>query len=211
MLEAALTAPTGDDVLGEDPTVLELQDYVADLFGKEAGLFVPTGTMSNLTAVLSHCHGRASEIIIGSNSHICLYEGGNAANLGGVHTRQIIEDPDATLPEQAIRDCYRLDNDPHYAKTEVLCLENTHNVMGGAVLPKKYLDRMGDLCHDELNIKLHVDGARICNAVIALNLPPKVLCEKVDSISICLSKGLGEQFIASTWFLEINTQSYQFS
>jgi threonine aldolase len=191
MLECALEAPVGDDVMGEDPTVLELESHMAELFGKEKGLYVPTGTMANLTAILSHCHGRASEIIVGAASHICLWEGGNAANLGGVHTRQIAEDEqDATLSVDAIRDACRSDNDDHFAKTELLCIENTQNMLGGVALPPSYIDSMGTLC-GELGIRLHIDGARIFNAAIAQQVSVKSLCQGADSVSVCLSKGLG--------------------
>lgn len=191
MLESCLQARTGDDVMGEDPTVLELESYVANMFGKEKGLYVPTGTMANLCALLSHCHGRASEIIIGANSHICLWEGGNAAGLGGIHTRQLMEDEEtAELGEQQIRDAFRRDNDDHCAKTEALCLENTQNMMGGVALSVNYMNSMGNLC-DALNIALHVDGARICNAAVALGVSVKELCADSDSVAVCLSKGLG--------------------
>lgn len=192
MLECAIAAPIGDDVMGEDPTVTELEEYAADLFGKEAGLFVPTGTMSNLCAIFSHCHERATEIIIGSSSHINLYEGGNAAGLGGVHSKQLQEDPiSATLDLDEVRSTYRHDNDDHYAKTALVCIENTHNILGGVVLPKSYIDEMGRLAHDELGISLHIDGARIMNAAMALETSPSELCAGADSVSICLSKGLG--------------------
>ena len=190
MLEAAMTAPTGDDVMGEDPTVLELEAYMADRCGKEAGLYVPTGTMANLVAIMAHCHTRSSEIIIGANSHISLWEAGNAASLGGVHTRQIPERENGSLPHEDIRDAFRLDNDDHCAKTELICLENTHNMLGGVVLDPAEIDATGDLAQ-ELGVKLHIDGARIFNAVVACETPIAELCRKVDSISICLSKGLG--------------------
>jgi threonine aldolase len=191
MLQSVLTARTGDDVFGEDPTVLELEEYTANLFGKERGLFVPTGTMANLVAILAHCHGRASEMIIGANSHICLWEGGNVSNLGGIHTRQIYEDDmDASLDQQAIRDLHRLDIDDHWPKTELLCLENTHNMMGGVALPPSYIDEMGALSRD-LGMALHIDGARIMNAVVAQKVTPAEMCRNADSVAICLSKGLG--------------------
>ena len=190
MLATVLTAPTGDDVLGEDPTVLALEDYAADLFGKEKALFVPTGTMSNLVAILAHCNNRASEIIIGSQSHINLWEGGGAANLGGVSTKQIQECANGTLDLDAIRDFYRSDNDDHFAKTELICLENSHNMMGGVALNKKYIDTVGEVARG-LDVKVHIDGARIFNASVSLNEPVKNLCEGADSISVCLSKGLG--------------------
>jgi threonine aldolase len=191
MLESALVAPTGDDVMAEDPTVLELESYVADLFGKEKGLFVPTGTMSNLVALLSHCREQASEVIIGASSHICLWEGGNAANIGGIHTRQIREhEMDATMPVDEIRDCFRSHNDDHWPTTQLLCLENTHNMMGGVALSASHVSSMGDLAH-ELGIQLHVDGARIFNAAISQNVSVSDLCKGADSVSVCLSKGLG--------------------
>ena len=190
MLECALTAKTGDDVFSEDPTVLELEDYMANLFGKEKALYVPTGTQGNLVALLSHCQARASEIIIGTYSHLCLWEGGGVSNLGGIHTRQIRERDDATFSVDDIRECWRTDNDDHFPKTEVLCLENTHNLMGGTALPASYISAMGDLA-DELGIRLHVDGARIFNAAVAQNIPVSDLCRGADSVSVCLSKGLG--------------------
>ena len=176
--------------MGEDPTVLELEAYMANICGKEAGLYVPTGTMANLVAIMAHCNTRSSEIILGVNSHISLWEAGNAASLGGVHTRQILERDDGSLPHEDIRDAFRLDNDDHCAKTELICLENTHNMLGGAVLDPANIDATGDLAH-ELGVQLHIDGARIFNAVIACQTPIADLCQKVDSISICLSKGLG--------------------
>jgi len=190
MLECAMQAPLGDDVMGEDPTVLELESYMADLCGKEKGLFVPTGTMANLLAVLSHCHERGSEIIIGSASHVALWEGGNVANLGGVHSWQIQEDKDARMSVDDVRDAIRTDDDDHWPKSTLLCLENTHNMLGGVALPPTYVQQMGTLAN-ELNLKCHVDGARIFNAAVAQNVSVKELCDSVDSVSICFSKGLG--------------------
>ena len=191
MKQFGLDSPTGDDVFGEDPTVLELEDYTANLFGKERGLYVPTGTMANLTAILAHCHGRASEIIIGAKSHICLWEGGNVANLGGVHSRQLFEDEeDATFIKDDVRDLRKLDIDDHWPKTELLCLENSHNMMGGVALPPSYIDDMGALTK-ELAIALHIDGARIFNAIVAHDVTPATMCRHADSVAICLSKGLG--------------------
>jgi threonine aldolase len=191
MLETALSAPTGDDVMGEDPTILHLEAHTAELFGKEKGLFVPTGTMSNLVAIMSHCHARSSEIIIGASSHICLWEGGNTAGLGGVHTRQLQEDPEsAEMDLVQVRDAVNGDDDDHAAKTELLCLENTHNMMGGVALSPTYMNDMGALTR-ELGIKLHIDGARIFNAAIAHDISVKEMCASADSVSVCLSKGLG--------------------
>lgn len=190
MMQAGMAARIGDDVMGEDSSVNELQKYMADLFGKEAGLFVPTGTMSNLVALMAHCHTRASEVIIGRESHLCQFEGGHLAGLGGIHTFQVQENKDAMFNEEGVRAAYRSSEDVHWPDSKVLCLENTHNNCGGVALPPSYMNEMADLAH-ELNIKCHVDGARIFNACVAHDVSPKEMCEKVDSISVCLSKGLG--------------------
>jgi len=121
-----------------------------------------------------------------------LWEGGGVANLGGIHTRQIREnDLDATFSVDDIRESWRTDNDDHFPKTEVLCLENTHNLMGGTTLPASYISAMGDLARNELGIRLHIDGARIFNAAVSQNIPVGDLCRGADSVSVCLSKGLG--------------------
>lgn len=195
MLNSIFSAAIGDDVMGEDPTVLELERFMAEKFGKESGLYLPTGTMANLVALLSHCDKtRAAEIIIGSGSHINLWEGGNASSIGGIHTRQVDEDKNsAELREDDILDCVRNEMDVHWPVTSLLCLENSHNMCGGVALPKDYFDRMGKLAHSEkMNfVNVHVDGARIFNAAVAQGIEVKDLCENVDSVSVCLSKGLG--------------------
>eukprot|EP00957_Ditylum_brightwellii_P079845 6072145-Ditylum_brightwellii.AAC.1 len=192
MLECALHAQTGDDVYSEDPTVFALEDYAADLFGKDRALFVPTGTMANLVAILAHCHGKlGSEVILGASSHLSLYEGGNVATLGGIHTRQITESvDDATISTRDILDMFRTDDDDHYAATALLCLENTHNSLGGIALTKQYMDTMGQLAQQQ-NIPMHVDGARIFNAAIATDTPVSDLVAHADTVSVCLSKSLG--------------------
>jgi len=191
MLKSACQAPLGDDVMGEDPTVNRLQDYAAERTGHEAALFVPTGTMANLVGIMAHCHQSASEIIVGSNSHISIWEAGNTANIAGVHARQLPEDEmTAHLSETEISDSVHDDSDDHYAKTVLLCLENTHNARGGVVLDTMYMQRMQALT-DELGIRLHVDGARICHAAVAQQIPLSDLTKYADSVSICLSKGLG--------------------
>ena len=183
-------------VLGEDPTVHLLQNTVAKMFEKEAALFVPTGTMSNLCAIIAHsAHMRAvgKEIIVGAGSHISQWEQGNASYLAGVHSRQVPDNP--FMSHESIRSAYRSDNDDHYAQTCLICIENTHNLNGGKVLTKDYIDQVGHLAHSELDqcksIPLHIDGARIFNATISAGIPVSSLCESADSISICLSKGLG--------------------
>lgn len=159
MIKSSFSAPLGDDVMGEDPTVQKLQDYAAGMLGFEAGLFLPTGTMANLVALIAHCqYDRAAEIMVGAQSHISQWEGGNAAIVGGLHTRQLQEDKEsAQISEQDIRDAYRDDSDDHCSKTVLLCLENTHNMLGGVALPAEYMSKMGSLCH-ELGMKMHIDG-----------------------------------------------------
>jgi threonine aldolase len=191
MLEVGMNARLGDDVMGEDPSVLELEETMATMFGKDKALFVPTGTMANLVAILAHCHTRASEIIIGQESHLNLWEGGHVAGMGGIYARQLPEDEcTAELDPEQIKDVFRDDSDDHWPETMLLCLENTHNMCGGVALSPNYMNRMAELAHD-LGIKCHVDGARIFNSVVAQNVEPKRLCEKIDSIAVCFSKGLG--------------------
>ena len=192
MLKASTTAQLGDDVFGEDLSTLELQEYCANLFRKEAGLFVPTGTMSNLCAVIAHCnYTRACEIMIGAKSHICLWEGGNyAVHGGGISSKQLPEDEDGKFDIADIHENYRDDSDDHCAETTLLCLENTHNMMGGVALDANYMNEIADVAQ-QLNMKTHVDGARIFNAAIALNTTVGQLCSDVDSVSVCFSKGLG--------------------
>ncbi|GMH80894.1 hypothetical protein TrST_g10830 [Triparma strigata] len=189
MKKAMISAPLGDDVMGEDPTVLKLESMLASQFGKEAALFFPTGTQSNLCGVMAHCHGRGSEVLLGANSHLCLYEHGNLSTLGGIHSRQIPERSDATLDPVTVEKMIRVD-DPHFPRTDVVCIENTHNVLGGVPLPKSYIDSLSKVCVSN-NLKLHIDGARIMNACVAMDVSAEDLCENVDSVSICLSKGLG--------------------
>lgn len=190
MLKKIMEASLGDDVMGEDKTVLKLQEYMANLAGKEAGLFVPTGTMANVAAILSHCDTRASEIIVGSTSHIALWEGGGAANLGGVNTRQILENENGQMDPNEITDNIFPDTDDHCAKTTLLCLENTQNMLGGVALPPSYTSQMGRLAKKN-QMKSHIDGARIFNAAVTQNVSLKELCQDIDSVSICFSKGLG--------------------
>ena len=181
--------------MGEDPTVNALEAYAADLFGKERALFVPTGTMGNLCAIMAHCHyNRSAEIIIGTKSHINLYEGGGYGSLAGVSCKQIPEDENAMFDMEDVRDAFHVDNDDHYAKTQLICLENTHNMLGGVALPIPYIDCIGKLAHEEWKdhgVKVHIDGARIFKASVSQNIPPSVMCKNVDSVTFCLSKGLG--------------------
>jgi threonine aldolase len=187
MLEAMVRAPVGDDVYGEDPTVAQLESMVAELAGKEAAVFVPSGTMGNLIAVLSHC-GRGDEMIVGDQSHIHLYEQGGSAALGGVHPRALRNRLDGTLDLTEVEAAIRGDND-HFPVSRLVCLETTHNRCGGVVLPLEYMDAAGELAHRH-DLQLHVDGARLWNAAVHLGVSPARLLRAADSASLCLSKGL---------------------
>ena len=187
MREAMARAPVGDDVYGEDPTVNELERLAAERLGMDAALFVPSGTMGNLIAVLAHC-ARGDEMILGADAHIFYYEQGGAAALGGVQSRTLPNQADGTLDLDAVVAAIRPDN-VHYPVSRLLALENTHNRCGGRVLPVEYLDEAATLAQTH-GLKLHVDGARIWNAAVALGVPAARLLRGVDSVSACLSKGL---------------------
>eukprot|EP00742_Colponemidia_sp_Colp-10_P002270 GILJ01002424.1.p1 GENE.GILJ01002424.1~~GILJ01002424.1.p1 ORF type:complete len:345 (-),score=49.94 GILJ01002424.1:109-1143(-) len=188
MKRAMVTCQVGDDVYGDDPTVNQLEARVAELLNKEAGLFVPSGTMGNLVSVLSHC-GRGDEMIVGDEAHIHYYEQGNVSTLGSVHPRALKNNPDGTIDLALIENAIREDN-VHYPRTKLVCLENTHNRCGGAILPTSYVDSVGALCASR-GIKLHIDGARLANAAIALEEDMARMVQAADSVSFCLSKGLG--------------------
>jgi len=187
MREAMAKAEVGDDVYGEDPTINKLQDMAAALLGKEAGLFVPSGTMGNLAAILAHCN-RGDEIILGNLAHTFLYEAGGISALGGVHPHTLPNQTDGTLRLEDIRNAIRPDN-PHMPVTRLITLENTHNRCGGAPLTVAYTRSVGDLAHEH-DLVLHLDGARIFNAAAAMDINVKDLVAPADSITFCLSKGL---------------------
>ncbi|CAL4073159.1 unnamed protein product, partial [Meganyctiphanes norvegica] len=189
MKAAMVAAPLGDDVFRDDPTALALEKKVAELLGKEAGLFVPTGTMGNLICVLTHCWERGSEVLLGNLSHIHNYEQGGISQLGGVHGRTISNKPDGTFCLDEMLSLVR-GNDPHYPITKLVCIENTHNMCGGKALPIEWLDKIGSICN-ELKVPLHMDGARLCNAAATLNISLERLVRHCSSVSLCLSKGLG--------------------
>jgi len=187
MREAMANADVGDDVYGEDPSINRLQDLSAALLGKEAGLFVPSGTMGNLAAILARC-GRGDEFILGDLAHTFLYEAGGAAALGGVHPHTLPNQPDGTLDLNRIENAIRPD-DPHMPVTRFLTIENTHNRCGGSVLSVAYTKDVGELAHKH-GLHLHLDGARIFNAAAALNIDVLELVSPVDSVTFCLSKAL---------------------
>ena len=188
MRRAMYEAEVGDDVFGDDPTVNRLEVMAAQKMGKEAALFTASGTMSNLIAVLTHTqHG--NEIILGSESHIFWYEVGGAAALGGVVMRTIRNDSNGQLALDDIEKAIRDKTNIHYPETTLLCLENTHNRCGGAVLTPEYTESAIQLAHDH-GLKVHLDGARIFNATVALGVPVIELTKGADSVGFCLSKGL---------------------
>jgi threonine aldolase len=187
MRVAMAEAQVGDDVFGEDPTVNRLQELAAARMGKEAALFVPSGTMGNLAAVLAHC-GRGDEIILGDKSHTFLFEAGGVAALGGVHPHTLPNQEDGSLALEDIRAAIRGD-DPHYPVTRLIVLENTHNRCGGVVLSPEYTRAAGELAHEN-GLGLHLDGARIFNAAAALGVEASDLAAPADSVTFCLSKAL---------------------
>ena len=187
MREAMAKAPVGDDVFGEDPTVNELQIMAAEKLGKQAGLFVPSGTMGNLVAILAHC-GRGDEAILGNKAHTFLYEAGGISALGGVHSCQLTNQPDGTLLLEDISAAIRT-ADAHQPISRLVCLENTHNRCGAVALTSDYTREVGDLVHHR-GLLLHLDGARIFNAAVVQGVSAKELADPADSVTFCLSKGL---------------------
>nr|XP_027188816.1 probable low-specificity L-threonine aldolase 1 isoform X2 [Cicer arietinum] len=191
MRVAMANADVDDDVLGRDPSCFRLENEVAKIMGKEAGLFVPSGTMGNLISVLVHCDIRGSEVILGDNSHIHIYELGGIATIGGVHPRTVRNNEDGTMDVDLIEAAIR---DPKaelaYPTTRLICLENSHGNTGGRCLSVEYIERVGEVAKKH-GLKLHIDGARIFNASVALGVPTDKLVRAADSVSVCLSKGLG--------------------
>jgi threonine aldolase len=188
MRRAMAEAVVGDDVMHEDPTVNRLQELAAVRMGKEAGLFVASGTMGNLLAVLAHAT-RGDEAILGNLSHTFLFEGGGMASLAGVTPYTLPNQPDGTLSLEDIRSAIRSKGNPHYPHSRLLILENTHNRCGGTPLSLEYTIQAGALA-DENGLAFHIDGARIFNAGASLGVTPRQLAEPADSITFCLSKGL---------------------
>ncbi len=187
MMHAISVAKLGDDVLNEDPTIHELEKKSAELTGKEASLFVPSGTMANLTSILAHCE-RGDEVILGDQAHTFLYEAGGISSLGGIHSHQLKNQDDGTMALDDIKNAIRLDN-VHFPKTRLICLENTHNRCYGFPLTIDYLNAVRTIANKH-ELFVHVDGARLFNASVALGVPLKELCMPADSTTFCLSKGL---------------------
>ncbi|MDE0003491.1 MAG: low-specificity L-threonine aldolase [Rhodospirillaceae bacterium] len=185
MRAAMAAADVGDDVYGEDPTVNRLEEFAADLLGTESAIFCTSGTQSNLLALLGHC-ARGDEFIVGKRAHSYKYEGGGAASLGSIHPFPLEFEPDGTLDLDSVSAAVRPEN-VHFPRTTLVCLENTQD---GRALPLDYLNAAKRLT-DELDLRMHLDGARIFNAAVKLGVPVRDICRHFDSTSFCLSKGLG--------------------
>lgn len=185
MLEAMTSAELGDDVLGDDPSVQALEAAAARAIGKEAAVFVPSGTMANLVALLTHC-GRGDEAIVGSESHILYYEGVGAPALGGISLRTVTNDAGGHIDPDVVRSTIRTGG----PRTTVVCLENTQNRCGGAAIPAQEMREVAEVAH-AAGAAVHVDGARIFNAAAALETDAATLVASADTVSFCFSKGLG--------------------
>jgi len=203
MKEAMLRAELGDDVYGEDPTVNRLERHTAELLGKEAGLFVASGTMGNLCAILTH-GTRGSRVIAGNESHVYRSEAGGASVLGGLVLHPIRNTDDGGLDVDELATALESPDDPHIAPAGLLTLENTQNRCGGAVLDAVTLARFADAAHAR-SIPVHIDGARLFNAAVALGVSARSLVASVDSVQVCFSKGLaapvGSMLVGSADFI----------
>lgn len=184
---AISNAKLGDDVFQEDPNVNLLESEAASVAGKEAALLVPSGTMGNLISFLVHCQ-RGTEAILGNKSHTFIYEAGGISAMGGIHSHQLQNLEDGIIDLDLIKNAIRKDN-VHFPVTSLISLENTHNMCYGSPVTKDYIDEVATIAKNN-NLKLHIDGARIFNATVALNIKLKKLIENVDSVTFCLSKGL---------------------
>jgi threonine aldolase len=202
MREAMAEAEVGDDVYCDDPTVNRLEELASEMLGKDAALFVPSGTMGNLIALLVHCQ-RGDEVIVGNQSHIYLNEAGGMSALGGIQPCPVRNQPDGTLALDDILNSIRTE-DVHHPITRLICLENTQNICGGVPLTADYTGQVGEIARRN-NLSLHIDGARIFNAAAAQNVSVKELVEPADSIMFCLSKGLaapiGSMLVGTSKFI----------
>ncbi len=187
MREAICRAELGDDVFGEDPTTNRLEKLAAECMGKEAAMLVASGTMGNLACLLTHCR-RGEEVILGDQSHTFLYEAGGMSALGGIHAHTVRNQPDGTMRLEDIEAAIR-GSDVHFPRTRLICLENTHNRCNGSALTPEYTDAVAALARKR-GVRVHLDGARIFNAAVALGVDAKELVRNADSVSFCLSKGL---------------------
>ena len=202
MREAMAEAEVGDDVYGDDLTVKRLEELAAEMLGKESALFVPSGTMGNLIALLVHCQ-RGHEVIVGKQSHIYLNEAGGMSALGGIQPCPVQNRPDGTLALEDILASIRTE-DVHHPITRLICLENTQNICGGVPLTPDYTRQVGELARRN-DLALHIDGARIFNAAAAQIVPVRELVDPADSVMFCLSKGLaapvGSMLVGTSKFI----------
>ena len=187
MRKTIASAQLGDDVFAEDPCVNKLEQHAALMMEMERGLLVPSGTMGNLVSILVHCQ-RGTEIILGDKAHTFVYEAGGISAFGGVHSRQLTNQTDGTIDINEIKSAVRMDND-HFPKTSAITLENTHNLCNGSPLSPDYIKDVAQIARAN-DMKLHIDGARIFNAAVALNIDVNELVKNADSVTFCLSKGL---------------------
>ncbi len=188
MRRAMAEAEVGDDVYGEDPSINLLEQRAAQLLGKEAGLLTASGTMSNLVAALTYCH-RGDEVIMGDQAHMFWNESAGISALAGAQVRLVPNDDQGRLDPQDVADAIRPRGNVHMPPTTLVCLENTHNRCSGAALTPEDTKRVADLAH-EAGASVHMDGARIFNAAVGLEVPPSELVKDVDDVSFCLSKAL---------------------
>ena len=187
MRQSMFDAKVGDDVLEEDPTIQKLEQHAAQLLGKAAGLFVPSGTMGNLISFLVHCP-RGTEALLGDKSHTFIYEAGGISAFGGIHSHQLSNNDDGTIEIEHIKSAVRNDN-VHFPRTSLISLENTHNMCFGTPIDADYITSISDIAQEN-GLQVHIDGARIFNAAVALNVDVKELVASADSVTFCLSKGL---------------------
>ena len=204
MRKAMAEAEVGDDVMGEDPSINRLEEMAAELLGKEAALFTASGTMSNLIAALAHC-SRGDEVIMGSEAHMFWNEVGGAATLAGVQVRLVRNDNQGRMDPQEVADAIRPKGNVHFPPTSLVCLENTHNRCNGGVLTPDDTKSVADVAHAN-GVAVHLDGARIFNAAVSLEMPAKELVKDVDDVCFCLSKALsapvGSLLCGSQEFIE---------
>ena len=203
MREAMYRAEVGDDVYREDPTINRLQELAAQQMGKEAALFVPSGTMGNAIAMLTHT-GRGRAVIVGDESHVYHYEAGGVSTLGGAPMWVVPTHTDGSLDLEKVQAGIADESDGHVAATSLVCIENTHNRCGGSVLTIEQVQAIADLAHEH-TVAIHMDGARVFNAAVALDIPVSTLVAPVDSVMFCLSKGLsapvGSMLVGSKEFI----------
>jgi threonine aldolase len=189
MRKAMAESIVGDDVWEMDPTVKELEEYAANLFGKQAALFMPSSCMANLAAVVAHTTGRGEETLVGDRSHISLYEQGNVSTIGGVHVRTLNNMDDGTFDLNELEIKIRPPDNVHFPKTSLVCIETSHNMCSGSAVPVEFIEKVHALVAPK-GIQLHIDGARVLNSATALGISPAEYVAKADSIACCLSKGL---------------------